>query len=128
MSKSCNLISLSYSISSQSHVTYICILYAVHYFELNESLILFLALSIFVLAEMASFPAQLHSSEPKLKVAPDNSNASSQHADPYSASDDEIPTVDYSLLFSDDPHQRFLALEYLHQACEEFGFFYVMLS
>ncbi|MED6134359.1 hypothetical protein PIB30_036311 [Stylosanthes scabra] len=44
----------------------------------------------------------------------------------YSASDDEIPTVDYSLLFSDDPAQRSVALEFLRHACEEFGFFYLV--
>ena len=81
---------------------------------------------------MASIPVQLPFSEPKLNVAPANSNASPRlaepdhhHSYPYSASDDEIPTVDYSLLFPDDSAQRFLALEHLRHACEEFGFFYV---
>ncbi|KAF7816772.1 flavanone 3-dioxygenase 3-like [Senna tora] len=46
--------------------------------------------------------------------------------DPYSACDDEIPTIDYSLLFSNDPHQRSLALEYLGQACHHYGFFYLV--
>ncbi|KAI4337888.1 hypothetical protein L6164_016254 [Bauhinia variegata] len=46
------------------------------------------------------------------------------HADQYS--DDEIPTVDYSLLFSDDPQQQSLALEYLSQVCQEYGFFYLV--
>lgn len=84
------------------------------------------------MAEITSFQAQLHSSEAKIKVAPVYSNASSQvveaghhYDDPYSASDDEIPTIDYSLLFSDDLDQRFLALEYLRHACQEYGFFYV---
>ncbi|KAL4315117.1 hypothetical protein S245_051763 [Arachis hypogaea] len=44
----------------------------------------------------------------------------------YSAFDDEIPTVDYSLLFSHDPAQRFMALEFLRHACQEFGFFYLV--
>ncbi|KAK7377387.1 hypothetical protein VNO80_02811 [Phaseolus coccineus] len=48
------------------------------------------------------------------------------NADPFSASDDDIPTVDYSLLFSDNPVQRFLALENLRQACQEYGFFYLV--
>ncbi|KAF7816773.1 flavanone 3-dioxygenase 3-like [Senna tora] len=43
--------------------------------------------------------------------------------DLYSACDDAIPTIDYSLLFSNDPHQRSLALEYLGQACHHYGFF-----
>ncbi|KAK7244093.1 hypothetical protein RIF29_38911 [Crotalaria pallida] len=70
---------------------------------------------------MASHPAQLLSSEPKTKVAQLNSKASS-----YSASDDEIPTIDYSQLFSDDIDQQFIALEYLRQACQEYGFFYLV--
>ncbi|KAJ1390881.1 Oxoglutarate/iron-dependent dioxygenase [Sesbania bispinosa] len=67
-----------------------------------------------------------------MKVSP---NASSElavvvgdlhhhHVNPYLAFDDEIPTIDYSLLFSDDPNQRLLAHEYLRQACQEYGFFY----
>ncbi|KAL9331002.1 hypothetical protein ACSQ67_000612 [Phaseolus vulgaris] len=51
---------------------------------------------------------------------------SHHNADPFSASDDDIPTVDYSLLFSDNPVQRFLALENLRQACQEYGFFYLV--
>ncbi|XP_020224720.1 flavanone 3-dioxygenase 3 [Cajanus cajan] len=86
------------------------------------------------MAETTSFVAQQHyPSEPKLNVAPLYFNASSQeaevdhrHAYLYSASEDEIPTVDYLLLFSDDPVQRFLALENLRQACQEYGFFYLV--
>ncbi|XP_061363820.1 2-oxoglutarate-dependent dioxygenase 19-like [Gastrolobium bilobum] len=77
--------------------------------------------------------AEIAYGESKLEVASGHFNASSQlvlaghhHAYPYSASDDEIPTVDYSLLFSDNPDQRLLALEYLRQACHEFGFFYLV--
>ncbi|KAK7275579.1 hypothetical protein RIF29_16698 [Crotalaria pallida] len=74
------------------------------------------------MAEITSFPpAQLHSSDPNIKVAPVSSKAY-----PYSASDDEIPTIDYSMLFSDDLDQQFLALEYLRQACQEYGFFYLV--
>jgi len=51
--------------------------------------------------------------------------AGHHNADLFPASDDDIPTVDYSLLFSDNPVQRFLALENLRHACQEYGFFYV---
>lgn len=74
------------------------------------------------MAEIPSFVSQLHSSQPEFKAAPVYSNP---HTDPYPASDDEIPTVDYSLLFSDDHFHRSLALEYLRHACQEYGFFYV---
>jgi len=46
----------------------------------------------------------------------------------YLASDEEIPTIDYSLLLSDDTNQRSMALELLCHACEEYGFFYVSIS
>ncbi|XP_054788323.1 2-oxoglutarate-dependent dioxygenase 19-like [Prosopis cineraria] len=58
-----------------------------------------------------------------------NSNHSSIDngvTDSYSAFDDEIPTVDYSLLLSDDPLQQSLVLERLGQACCNFGFFYLV--
>ncbi|KAK7385084.1 hypothetical protein VNO78_30791 [Psophocarpus tetragonolobus] len=72
------------------------------------------------MAEITSSVTQLHySSEPKV-------NATIYHNASYAASDDEIPTVDYFLLFSDNPVQRFLALENLRQACEEYGFFYLV--
>lgn len=45
--------------------------------------------------------------------------------EPVLAVDDEIPTVDYFMLFSDDPDQRSKALQHLSKACDEFGFFYV---
>jgi len=78
------------------------------------------------MAEITSTITQLHPSQPKLNVVPVENITSSQHnADIFSASDDDIPTVDYSLLFSDNPVQRFLALENLRQACQEYGFFYV---
>lgn len=85
------------------------------------------------MAEISSFVAQLHSSLPDLGVSPIYSNKFSQifldqhHVDSYSASDDEIPTVDYSLLLSDDSDQKLIALEYLRRACQEYGFFYVTL-
>ncbi|QCE03036.1 Isopenicillin N synthase-like [Vigna unguiculata] len=47
-------------------------------------------------------------------------------ADPYSACDDEIPTVDYSLLFSNNPNQQLHALQCLRHACLEYGFFYLV--
>ncbi|KAL2318385.1 hypothetical protein Fmac_032261 [Flemingia macrophylla] len=65
----------------------------------------------------------------KLKEVYSSANSSEQghhHADLYPASDDEIPTVDYSLLFSEEPIHRFLALENLRQACQEYGFFYLV--
>ncbi|KAG5129175.1 hypothetical protein JHK84_035572 [Glycine max] len=86
------------------------------------------------MAEITSSLTQLQlSSKPKLN-APDYYDAPSQkavvghhyHAGLYSASDDEIPTVDYSLLFSNNPVQRFLTLENLRQACQEYGFFYLV--
>lgn len=48
-----------------------------------------------------------------------------QHHDNYLACDEEIPTVDYSMLLSDDTDQRSIALELLAHACQEYGFFYV---
>lgn len=48
-----------------------------------------------------------------------------QHNDNYPASDEEIPTIDYSMLLSDDTNQRSIALQLLAHACEEYGFFYV---
>lgn len=82
--------------------------------------------------KIGSFPVQLHSSEPKLKGSKIQHNTSLEVAghlpvDPYTAYDDKIPTIDYSLLFSHDPKKRSLALEYLRQACQEYGFFYVIL-
>ena len=87
------------------------------------------------MAEIGSFASESYSSENKLKVAPlySNSNFSQlevvDHYDvhPYSASDDDIPTIDYSLLFCDDPNKQFHALECLRDACQEYGFFYVNL-
>ncbi|CAJ1971962.1 unnamed protein product [Sphenostylis stenocarpa] len=70
------------------------------------------------MAEITSTTTQFH-------FPPVNYNASS-HAYLFSACDDDIPTVDYSLLFSDNPVQRFLALENLSQACQEYGFFYLV--
>jgi len=69
------------------------------------------------MAEISSLASLCHSSEPVLK----------EHADPYSACDDEIPTIDYSLLFSQNPNQQLHALQCLHHACLEYGFFYVTL-
>ncbi|PQQ05504.1 protein DMR6-LIKE OXYGENASE 1 [Prunus yedoensis var. nudiflora] len=45
----------------------------------------------------------------------------------HSANDDEIPTIDYSMLIcSNDPDQRLKALQYLAYVCEEYGFFYLV--
>lgn len=77
------------------------------------------------MAEITSTITQSHSSQPKLNTSSQVTMVSHHNADPFSASDDDIPTVDYSLLFSDNPVQRFLALENLRQACQEYGFFYV---
>ncbi|XP_027337286.1 flavanone 3-dioxygenase 3-like [Abrus precatorius] len=62
------------------------------------------------MAEMSSFASQLYSPQ----------------ADPYLASDDEIPTVNYSLLFSNNSDHRSHALECLRKACQEYGFFYLV--
>ncbi|KAK7294511.1 hypothetical protein RJT34_17400 [Clitoria ternatea] len=85
------------------------------------------------MAEITSFFAQSPHPD-QLKFAPPDCNVSFQpamasnihQADPYSASDDEIPTIDYSLLFSHDPTQQFHALENLRHACQEYGFFYLV--
>ncbi|GLT55870.1 hypothetical protein SLA2020_289560 [Shorea laevis] len=39
---------------------------------------------------------------------------------------DETPTVDYSLLYSNDLDQRAKALQHLAKACEDYGFFYLI--
>ncbi|KAJ4822439.1 hypothetical protein Tsubulata_019782, partial [Turnera subulata] len=39
------------------------------------------------------------------------------------AVDEEIPTIDYAKLFSDDLDERSRALQHLSKACEEYGFF-----
>ncbi|XP_034229736.1 protein DMR6-LIKE OXYGENASE 1-like [Prunus dulcis] len=45
----------------------------------------------------------------------------------HSTNDDEIPTIDYSMLIcSNDPDQRLKALQYLAYVCEEYGFFYLV--
>ncbi|KAK7320925.1 hypothetical protein VNO77_30881 [Canavalia gladiata] len=86
--------------------------------ELITSHAKLLAIFTIVMAEKASF-AQLHPS------LPTNVNVG-LHVDAYSASDNEIPTIDYSLLFSDNPDHQFLALENLRHACHEYGFFYLV--
>lgn len=40
--------------------------------------------------------------------------------------DDQVPTIDYLMLFSTDPHQRSKALDHFTHACLDFGFFYVI--
>jgi len=86
------------------------------------------------MAETSSFASQFHSSESKLMKATSIDNFSElaveehlHHADPYSACDDEIPTIDYSLLLSENPNQQLHALQCLRHACLEYGFFYVTL-
>jgi len=54
-----------------------------------------------------------------------SSHEAFHHSDTHLASDEEIPTIDYSLLLSDDSNQRSITLEILCHACEEYGFFYV---
>lgn len=54
-----------------------------------------------------------------------SNHSSSATNNSYFAFDDDIPTVDYSLLFSDDPLQQSKALQHLGQASYNFGFFYV---
>ncbi|RHN77741.1 putative aminocyclopropanecarboxylate oxidase [Medicago truncatula] len=85
------------------------------------------------MAQIASFVSKLHPFQPEFKATPVYFNASSHqalvehhHSDNYLASNEEIPTIDYSLLLSDDTDQRSIALELLGQACEEYGFFYLV--
>ncbi|CAJ1948654.1 unnamed protein product [Sphenostylis stenocarpa] len=87
------------------------------------------------MAEISSSASQFHSSEPELREAQIYSNANFSdlavvehlpHAGPYSACDDEIPTIDYSLLFSHNHNQQLHALQCLRHACHEFGFFYLV--
>ena len=75
-------------------------------------------LSPFTMAKIAKQPNIFKSSI--------SSNDSSLNGD--SAIDEQIPTVDYSLLFSDDPRQQSLALDHLGQACHDYGFFYVSIA
>ncbi|XP_045808623.1 2-oxoglutarate-dependent dioxygenase 19-like [Trifolium pratense] len=82
---------------------------------------------------MTSFVSKTHNFQHEFEVAPIYSNASPNealrdhhHSDAYLACDDEIPTIDYSLLLSHDTYQRSNALELLGQACEEYGFFYLV--
>jgi len=84
------------------------------------------------MAQIASFISKLHPFQPEVKATPVYFYASSHealgehhHSDNYLATNEEIPTIDYSLLLSDDTDQRSIALELLGQACEEYGFFYV---
>jgi hypothetical protein len=81
---------------------------------------------------MTSFVSKTHNFQHEFEAAQIYSNASPHealgdhhHCDTYLASDDEIPTIDYSLLLSHDSEQRSIALELLGHACEEYGFFYV---
>ncbi|KAF3440137.1 hypothetical protein FNV43_RR18415 [Rhamnella rubrinervis] len=46
--------------------------------------------------------------------------------DSIAAFDDEIPTIDYQLLFSHDPEQHSKALDELARVCEDYGFFYLV--
>ncbi|XVF64442.1 hypothetical protein PTKIN_Ptkin09bG0170100 [Pterospermum kingtungense] len=39
---------------------------------------------------------------------------------------EEIPTVDYNLLFSNDHDEQAKSMEHLSKACQEFGFFYLI--
>ncbi|XP_028781546.1 flavanone 3-dioxygenase 2-like [Neltuma alba] len=66
-------------------------------------------------------------SPPSLKPYTDESSLTGE-AESYSAKlvDDEIPTVDYSMLFSNDPDQASLAIEHLGQVCQDYGFFYLV--
>ncbi|KAK2399327.1 2-oxoglutarate-dependent dioxygenase [Trifolium repens] len=82
---------------------------------------------------MTSFVSKTHNFQHEFEAAQIYSNASPHealgdhhHCDTYLASDDEIPTIDYSLLLSHDSEQRSIALELLGHACEEYGFFYLI--
>ena len=78
------------------------------------------------LRSLSPFTAAKIAEQPNTFKSSILSNDSSLNGD--LAFDDEIPTVDYSLLFSDDPHQQTLALDLLGQACHDYGFFYVCIS
>ncbi|XP_068475078.1 2-oxoglutarate-dependent dioxygenase 19-like [Phaseolus vulgaris] len=81
------------------------------------------------MAEISSFASQIQSSKPIFSNANFSELAVIEHllhADLYSACDDEIPTIDYSLLFSDSPNQQLHALQCLRHACLEYGFFYLV--
>ncbi|EXC32442.1 Leucoanthocyanidin dioxygenase [Morus notabilis] len=38
----------------------------------------------------------------------------------------DVPTIDYFMLFSNDPNQRSKALNYLRHVCQDYGFFYLV--
>jgi len=87
------------------------------------------------MAQITSSVSKSHSFPPEFKAAPVYFNVSSHkalgehhHSDNYIASNEEIPTIDYSLLLSNDTDQRSITLELLSHACEEYGFFYVSFS
>ena len=82
------------------------------------------------MVEIASLTTQ-NPYEPKFISSFHSNNESSSlegDSESYSIFDDEIPAVDYSLLFGDDTDQQSLALEHLDIACHDFGFFYVCSS
>lgn len=67
------------------------------------------------------------SESPNLKFIPSNyvnTNIYPLESEPHDHSN-SIPTVDFSLLNSIDPHQRSQAINNLNKACQEWGFFMV---
>ncbi|KAF7816771.1 flavanone 3-dioxygenase 3-like [Senna tora] len=67
------------------------------------------------MAEIASQQTTQNPLEPNFLMNSLHLNDHSASAESYSAHDDVIPTIDYSMLFSTDPHQASLALQYLAQ-------------
>lgn len=66
------------------------------------------------------------SESPNLKSIPSNYvNSDIYPSEPHDYSN-LIPTVDFSLLTSTDPHQRSQAINNLNKACQEWGFFMVV--
>ncbi|XP_060179378.1 2-oxoglutarate-dependent dioxygenase 19-like [Lycium barbarum] len=70
------------------------------------------------------------SESPNLKSIPSNYVNSAMYPSDSPASDpidsNSIPTVDFSLLNSTDPHQRSEAINSLNKACQDWGFFMVV--
>lgn len=66
------------------------------------------------------------SESPNLKSIPSNYVNSDIYPSEYHDYSNLIPTVDFSLLTSTDPHQRSQAINNLNKACQEWGFFMVV--
>ncbi|XP_055819962.1 2-oxoglutarate-dependent dioxygenase 19-like [Solanum dulcamara] len=78
------------------------------------------AISVKTLSELPNLKS-IPSNYVNSSIYPSDSPASEPHD--YS---DSIPTVDFSLLTSTDPHQRSEAINTLSKACQDWGFFMVV--